>query len=311
MKRTFGITLSIFLVIGCFHAANIPVAVALMAQETQASEEPKQERGYYLPTRITVVYADEKVIAQDGIPEWLAEAVKVVRKYYPIYDKYLETEGHIPSGAIELRAESSGPIGWNSNTTIGFSIEWIKPGAGGEKDWGMIAHELVHFVQSYPGGPGTGMPTWAMEGIGDFVRHAFFEPEKPMRPVNPDRASYRDAYQVTAGFFLYIVDAYDTDFVKKLNEMGRKRTYSEEIFEQSTGKTLDDLWAEYVEKILRPLQRENKRMVPATMFPNLMQHVREFEEHFATLKEEPRPQQQQPQQRGQGGQRQRPQQPQN
>jgi hypothetical protein len=98
--------------------------------------------------------------------------------------------------------------------------------------------------------------------------------------------------------------------VKKLNEMGRKRTYSDDLFEQSTGKKLDDLWAEYVEKILRPLQRENKRVVPATMFPNLMQHVREFEEHFATLKEEPRPQQQ-PQQRGQGGQRQRPQQPQN
>ena len=291
-------------------AAGSSVAFEPMAQETRASEETPQERGYYLPTRITVVYSDEKVIAQEGIPEWLAEAVKVVCKYYPIYDKYLETEGHIPLGTIELRAESSGPIGWNSSSTIGFSIEWIKPGAGGEKDWGMIAHELVHFVQNYPGGPGTGLPGWATEGIGDFVRHAFFEPEKEMRPVHPARAGYRDAYQVTAGFFMYIVDAHDRDFVKKLNAMGRKRTYSDDLFEQSTGKKLDDLWAEYVENILVPHQRENKRMVPATLFPNLMKHIGEFEAHFATLQEEPRPERQQPQ-GGQGRQRQRPQPEQN
>ena len=307
MKQTFCIALSLFLTIGYFHVTGTPVTAKLMAQETQVSEEAKKERGYYMPTRITVVYSDEKVIAQEGIPEWLTEAVKVIRKLYPIYDKYLETEGHVPSGTIELRAESSGAIGWNSSSTIGFSIEWIKPGAGGEKDWGMIAHELVHFVQNYQGGQGTGIPGWATEGIGDFVRHAFYEPEKEMRPVNPNRASYRDAYQVTAGFFMWIAVTYDTEFVRKLNEMGRKRTYSEDFFEQVSGKKLDDLWAEYVEKILQPLQRENKRMVPATMFPNLMKHVREFQEHFATLKEEPRPERQQEQQpRGQGGQRQRP-----
>ena len=300
-KQTLYIAFSLLLVFGCFLATN-----TLLAQETQVSEETKKERGYYMPTRITVVYSDEKVIGQEGIPEWLGEAVKVIRTHYPLYDKYLETEGHVPSGAIELRAESSGPIGWNSSTTIGFSIEWIKPGAGGEKDWGMIAHELVHFVQNYRGGEGTGIPGWATEGMADYMRHSFFEPEKEMRPVNPARASYRDQYQVTAGFFMYIVDAYDRDFVKKLNEMGRKRTYSEDIFEQVSGKKLDDLWAEYSEKILVPHQRENKRMVPATLFPNLMEHVKEAKEHFATLKEEPRPERQQPQQRGQGGQRQRP-----
>ncbi|MCL2710825.1 MAG: basic secretory family protein [Planctomycetaceae bacterium] len=275
----------------------------LLAQE---ATEPKPERGYYMPTRITVVYSDEKVIAQEGIPEWLTMAIKVIRECYPLYDKYLETEGFIPAGAIELRAESSGPIGWNSSTTIGFSIEWIKPGAGGAEDWGMIAHELVHFVQNYQGGEGTGIPGWATEGIGDFVRHVFFEPEKEMRAVNPDRASYTNAYQITAGFFMYICDAYDLDFVKKLNEMGRKRTYTVDIFEQSTGKKIDDLWAEYIEKVVRPLQQENKRIVPTTQFPKLMQSINEFKAHVATLSEEPRPRpQQQGQQQGQRqGQRQ-------
>jgi len=288
--------------------ADAPLAVNLMAQETQAtgeSEKPKA-RGYYMPTRITVRYMDEKVIAQEGIPEWLAMAVKVIRENYPRYDIYLQTEGHIPSGDITLQAESSGAIGWNSNTTIGFSIEWIKPGAGGEKDWGMIAHELVHFVQNYRGGEGTGLPGWVTEGIADYMRHVFFEPEKEMRPFNA-RENYDGAYQVTAAFFMYIVDTYDKDFVKTLNESGRKRTYSEDIFEKSTGKNVEALWAEYDEKVRQPHMAARTKMVPAKQFPNLMKYKKEFDEYFATLKEESRPGQQQPGQgqprQGQGRQR--------
>ena len=282
-------------------------AMSLSAIECRGTQEPErtQERGYYLPTRITIVYYDEAAIAEEGIPEWLAVAVNVIRDLYPKYDKYLESEGHIPSGAIELRAQSTGPIGWNSSTTIGFNVNYIKPGAAGEKDWGMIAHELVHFVQSYPGGPGTGVPGWITEGIGDYVRHAFFEPEKEMRPVNPDRANYTNAYQVSAGFLMWLAEYYDIEIVPKLNVLGRQRTYSDEVFVEYTGKNLDALWAEYVEKILKPLRDEDKRMVPATMFPKLMKHIEEFEKHFATLQPEQRPQQEQmEQQRGQRGQRQ-------
>jgi hypothetical protein len=130
---------------------------------------------------------------------------------------------------------------------------------------------------------------WITEGIGDFVRHAFFEPEREMRPVNPERASYRQAYQVSAGFLMWIAENYNMEIVPLLNAHGRNRTYSPDVFVEYTGKSLDDLWEEYVEKILRPLHEENRRMVPATMFPKLMQHLREFKAHVATLSEEPRP----------------------
>ena len=294
--RHFAITRCVIVTLACILAVNLAV---------QASEEAGQpkERGYYLPTRITVVYYDEAAIAEPGIPEWLAVAVNVIRELYPVYDKYLESDGHIPSGAIELRAQSTGPIGWNSSTTIGFNINYIKPGQPGEEDWGMIAHELVHFIQGYPGGPGTGVPSWVTEGIGDYVRHAFFEPEKEMRPVNPDRARYTDMYQISAGFLMWLADVYDLEIVPKLNVHGRHRTYSEDLFEEYTGKKLDDLWAEYVEKILRPLRDENRRMVPAVMFPNLMEHLKKFKENFAALEVEPRPQ---PSGQGQRQGRQRP-----
>ena|GEM_PF-1716012 len=284
MRHTFGITFAVFWVLG-FFAVNT-AAVHLMAQES--SEDAKQERGYYMPTQISVRYMDAKVIGTEGIPEWLAEAVKVIREFYPLYDKYLESEGHVPSGNVTLQAESSGPIGWNSSTTIGFSIEYIAPGRGGEKDWGMIAHELVHFVQGYPGGAGTGVPGWITEGIGDYVRHAMFEPKVPMRPIGRN-ARYQDAYQTSAGFLMWITEHYNLDIVPLLNVHGRKRTYSPAVFVEYTGKELDELWAEYRETVILPLANGNRRMIPAEMFPKLMKHLEEFKAHVATLSPEPRP----------------------
>jgi len=93
----------------------------------------------------------------------------------------------------------------------------------------------------------------------------------------------------------------------ELNEAGRKRTYSPEIYEQSTGKNVKDLWKEYVEKVLQPLQEGRKGIVPVTWFPNLMKYKKEFDESYAKLKPEPCPQTQPQQQRqGQGQGRQHP-----
>ena len=253
----------------------------------------RSDRGVFLPTRITIVLYDEETIATEGILEWLTTAAEVSRKWYPIIDKYLESEGHIPSGEFTIRAQSTGPIGWASGTTMGYNISWIAPGQRGEADWGMVAHEVVHFIQGYRRGPGTGVPFWIMEGIADFVRHALFEPEVPMRPVNPDNperpVSYTQAYQISAGFLMWIADRYDLDIVPRLNVHGRHRTYSDEVFVTYTGYTHTELWARYVETVLRPLHAADRRMVPAEMFPNLMRHLQEFKAYVATLPVEPRP----------------------
>jgi len=178
----------------------------------------------------------------------------------------------------------------------------------------MVAHELVHVIQRYPGGrggQGQGLPFWAMEGLTDYIRHVHFEPEVQMRPFNRGE-NYDGNYQITAAFFMYIVDTYDKDFITKLNEMGRKRTYSADIFEKSTGKNVEALWAEYDEKVRQPHMAARTRMIPVVQFPNVMKHKAEFEENLAkslaaALNQEPP---QPPQQQGQGQRqgRQRPQQ---
>ena len=127
----------------------------------------------------------------------------------------------------------------------------------------MVAHELIHVIQQYPGGRAQGrIPFWAMEGITDFARHAYYEPDVLMRR-NPDDANYTGSYQITGGFFMWIEHVYDKEFVKKLNQHARSRTWSDDVFEKYTGKDANTLWKEHVE-FLRTLP--DNRILPTRDF---------------------------------------------
>ena len=279
MKHHFYRTFVSLLIAGGLFTAGIPVV----------ADEQTERAPVYLE-KLTIILEGQDVVQQEGIREWADKAGQVVTKYFPIFDKLLETEGFLPETEISIVFRKMDGVAFASGTQIVISADWIRRQPG---DLGMVAHELVHVIQRYPGrGQGQGLPFWAMEGLTDYIRHVHFEPEVPMRPVDPDRANYTDAYQITGGFFMYIVDTYDRDFIVKLNEMGRKRTYSEDIFEASTGKALTDIWAEYAEVVLRPLHEQNQRIVPAERFPNMMQYKKEFDERVAALKPDPQQQQQ-------------------
>src|SRR5436190_1601994 len=76
---------------------------------------------------------------------------------------------------------------------ISISSEWITKNPN---DFGMVAHELTHIIQSYRGTPkGAG---WIVEGIADYVRHYAYEPDAKMRTINVKKAKYTDAYQTAA-----------------------------------------------------------------------------------------------------------------
>ncbi|WP_395737318.1 basic secretory protein-like protein [Prosthecobacter sp.] len=108
-------------------------------------------------------------------------------------------------------------------------------------DWGMVIHELTHVVQAYPnGGPG-----WLVEGIADYIRIVHFEPKAP-RPKLTRLASYKDAYKTTAMFLEWIEKQHTPGLVVKLNAALRKGAYRDELWSEITGKTVDELWAEFV-----------------------------------------------------------------
>ncbi|KAH7693931.1 hypothetical protein AAVH_39030, partial [Aphelenchoides avenae] len=57
---------------------------------------------------------------------------------------------------------------------------------------------------------------------------------------------YTDGYRVTARFFLWIEKKVKAGFVKAYNQALREEKYAT-FFQTFTGKTVDQLWAQYAQ----------------------------------------------------------------
>jgi hypothetical protein len=112
-------------------------------------------------------------------------------------------------------------------------------------DLGMIVHEMVHVVQSYP----TYDPVWLVEGIADYVRWFFYEPVNKRPHPNPAKATARDSYQTTATFLFWAANKYNQNLVPKLNAAFQAKRYKEAMFQELTGKTLDELNSEWIDSL--------------------------------------------------------------
>ncbi|HQU46327.1 MAG TPA: basic secretory protein-like protein, partial [Pirellulales bacterium] len=108
-------------------------------------------------------------------------------------------------------------------------------------DVGAMVHETVHVVQRYRGRRN---PGWLVEGVADYVRFFKFEPGNLGR-IDARRAHYDRSYRVSAAFLAYLVETYDKDLVRKLNRLLRAGEYRAEVFQELTGKTLDELDGEW------------------------------------------------------------------
>lgn len=173
------------------------------------------------------------------LAEWAKRAGQLCAEWYPKIHTLLASEGFTPPDKVTLRfrADMKG-VAAASGNVINFAAGYVR---GHTNDWGMVVHELTHVVQSYPpGGPG-----WLVEGIADYIRLTHFEPKAPRPRLNPDKASYRDAYKTTAMFLEWAERKHDAKLVTKLNAALRQRKYSPELWQTATGKTVDELWTDF------------------------------------------------------------------
>ena len=83
-----------------------------------------------------------------------------------------------------------------------------------------------------------------------FGAHGYFEnyePQAKLAGVDPSRQSYRDGYRTAAMFLAWIEAMHGKGVVPRLNEALRKSQYRYDLFKQLTGKSLDRLWADFLE----------------------------------------------------------------
>ncbi|MFY0255222.1 basic secretory protein-like protein [Chitinophaga sp. 30R24] len=112
-------------------------------------------------------------------------------------------------------------------------------------DIDVVTHEVMHIVQDYRRSIG---PGWLTEGIADYVRYQFGVDNPGARWSLPDYNAdqhYTNSYRITARFLAWLEANRKAGIVKTLDESLRAHTYTAAIWQQQTGKTLDELWAAY------------------------------------------------------------------
>ncbi|MFD2145017.1 basic secretory protein-like protein [Mucilaginibacter antarcticus] len=142
-------------------------------------------------------------------------------------------------------------------TVVRYKPSWMlkKP-----TDIDVVTHEVMHIVQSYQGGAqGVG---WLTEGIADYVRAVYGvdnegakwalpkgtgirpDPNKPGE--DPNAQGYTKSYRITAKFLLWIEKNVKKGVVATMDSKLRSHTYTADAWKEYTGKTLDELWTDYV-----------------------------------------------------------------
>ncbi|XP_024536701.1 uncharacterized protein LOC9645954 [Selaginella moellendorffii] len=107
---------------------------------------------------------------------------------------------------------------------------------------GVIYHEMAHVWQYF----GQGTPSGVTEGVADYVRlKAGLAPSHWVKPGGGDR--WDQGYDVTAYFFDYCNSLWG-DFVWQMNARLANDAWSESVFSDLLGKSLQDLWTDYKNK---------------------------------------------------------------
>ena len=170
---------------------------------------------------------------------YAAHNQKTIDAWYGRIVEILGAEASAPPQRITLVYEMKLDVpAAASGSVIHVSAPYV---ATHPNDEGMIIHELTHIIQGYP----HYNPVWLVEGIADYVRFFLFEPESARPHPKPAQADARASYRTTAAFLDWASRKYDKSLVRKLSQALKADTYTEALFHDLTGKTLDELNAEW------------------------------------------------------------------
>lgn len=185
--------------------------------------------------RVTIDFSEAPELS-----EWAANAGKLVEKWNPLISEILKSDGFTPPPEVKLIFKKDMPgVAATSGATISIAANWIKQHPD---DYGMVVHELTHVVQSYP----RNNAGWLVEGIADYIRFFRYEPDTKLGPLDVRKANYRNGYRTAARFLAWLEKTHDPHIIRRLNSALRLSAYRETLFNDYTGKSLDELWARFI-----------------------------------------------------------------
>ncbi len=184
------------------------------------------------------------------------ELIPVVQQWYPKIVAMLPSEGYTAprTFSINFTNEYTG-VAATAGTRVMCSPPWYRKQLKGEAV-GSVVHELCHVVQQYGRVPrgGNRPPGWLVEGMCDYIRWYLYEPQShgaDLRPAqaNDARIKYDGSYRITANFMNFVITKYDKDLLREVNAAMRQGKYTPEFWKTRTGKSVEDLAAEWKKAI--------------------------------------------------------------
>jgi hypothetical protein len=199
-------------------------------------------------------FAFDVTLAPD-LREWVEKELRpVVTDWYPKIVKMLPSDGFDAPTTVTIafREGMRGTPAAAGGNRISCNIEWFRRNLPGEAK-GAVVHELVHVVQQYGRArrnnpAATRTPGWLVEGIADYIRWFLYEPETKGAEIterNVSRARFDANYRISANFLNWVTATYDKEIVRKLNAAAREGSYSENLWKDSTKKSVEELGEEW------------------------------------------------------------------
>ncbi len=202
------------------------------------------------------------------LTDWaIKELAPVLQKWYPQIVGMLPSEGYqAPKRFVVFFSQSMQGVAATGGTRVSCAAAWFRSNLKGEAI-GAVVHELVHVAQQYGQARQAGQrparaPGWVVEGMADYIRWFLYEPQTRGAEIPPARAAqakYDAGYRISANFISWVTKNAAKDIVGKLNVAARQGTYSDDIWKEATGQTLQELGEKWKQSLADPKPAEEKK----------------------------------------------------
>jgi RNA polymerase sigma factor (sigma-70 family) len=184
-----------------------------------------------------VEYVADAADAPD-LGRWAAAVARLCERHHAAVCDDLRGAGIRPRPVVRIRvAPEYVGVAEAEDGRITLSADYFR---AHPDDVGAVFHVAVYVAQAYPEGAA---PRWLAAGIADYLRFYRFEPDRLGRV---DRGRAIDSHsRVTAAFLRFVAERHGDGVVRDLHALLRAGEYTPDSWADLTGRTLDDLAAEW------------------------------------------------------------------
>ena len=197
---------------------------------------------------LTLIFA----INQIGFSQQIKDSM--IKTFFAVYPKQMQAYNKEAAKKVIFVMDSACPLlAATVHNVVRFQPKWFNTNP---KDYDVVTHEVMHIIQHYQ--KNNYSPRWLSEGIADYVRQIYglhnVDANWSMPPLI-NGMHYTNSYRITARFLYWITEHKDKDFVRVVDKMLRDDSYSSAVWQERTGKELDQLWSAYTENPQIDLQQ--------------------------------------------------------